>query len=480
MHSKIKIALSITVLGSILLLSGCLKASDQKYAVNLEIWGVFDDSDSYTGILSEFRMINPYIREIKFRKMDINTYRKDLLNAMAAGQGPDIFMIQNNWLPAFKDKIVSAPEWITGEKEFRDQFADVAADDFLDNGQVYGVPLSIDSLALYYNKDFLNAEGIAKPPVTWDELAADVKKLTKVDSYGNIVQQGVAMGTAYNINRSTDVLGLLMMQQGSEMFDKQYKTVTFDQSIMIDGKSVNAGEKAMDFYTQFARSDSPFYAWNPRSHYSIDAFYEGSVAMMLNYSWHAATIENKNAKLNFAVAPVPQFNVAKPVDYSNYWGYVVAKNKLSQSQSGTATTPVSNEVRMSEAWEFLKSMTYGSNGKFRIMNSVEFMNCLAKKEKNCLANYAKEVAIKIDPAADYLEKTSKPAARRDLLEKQMKDPFLGVFAYGNLIAKSWYQEDSDAIETALAEAIDSVNNGMETSSQALTSAANKINKLIKR
>lgn len=464
---KTKIIISLCVMLSLLLFSGCFKSKRKtSYSLNLEIWGIFDDSEVYSKNFRAYREINPFVKEIKYRKLEIGSYKRDLINAMAAGTGPDIFFIQNSWLPEFMDKVVPAPVWIINEQEFRNNFVDVVIDDFFYEGNIYGSPLSVDSLALYYNKDIFNAEGIATPPKTWEELERYSQKITRLDNFGNVVRQGVALGTAYNINRSVDILNLIMLQQGAVLSDRERKEVV-----------LRDGEKAMDYYIQYARSDSPLYTWNPRLHYSMDAFCEGTLGMMLNYSWHYETVRNKNPKLNFAVAPIPQVPGRQPVNHANYWAMVVAKNKPNNSAQNQA---LSNDVRIHEAWELIKYLTLKNNGKFKIIHAKELLNCLAAKKNDCLKGNVMEKPLNIDPAANYIAEAAKPAARRDLLEKQMNDPILGPFAIGNLIAKSWYQPEAAATETILAEAINSVNNGVATSGAALSLAASRINQLVNK
>jgi multiple sugar transport system substrate-binding protein len=462
MKNKFKTSLAFITIILLVFLSGCTTAKNT-YSVNLEIWGVFDSNDAFNEIFKQYTDANPFIKSIRYKKIAETDYKKELLDALASGDGPDIFMMQNNWLPSYKDKIVEAPSAILNEQQFRDNFVDVAASDFVDEGNVYAVPLSVDSLALYYNRDLLNAEGITTPPANWDEFTKDVKKLTKVDSYGNIIQSGAALGTAYNINRSTDILGLLMLQQGASIVDGR-RYAAFNRSVTRDGKLYSAGENAWKFYTDFAKSGSGVYSWNPDMHYSIDSFYEGKTAMMINYSWHYQTIKNKNPKLNFGVAQVPQDPEGITANYGNYWGFAVAKNKVPKTATGSKA-PVSNDVRVSECWEFLKAFTAKSSGKLTLANFIT---------KN-----TKEVTFDLDPAKTYIEKTLKPAARRDIIEEQKNDVVLGPFAYGNLIAKSWYQLDPDASELVLAEAIDSINKGSTTIEAAINLAANRITQLMR-
>lgn len=481
MSSKIKILTSIIILASIFLFSGCLKKKDTSYKVNLEIWGSFDDSDAYGKILEKYRMLNPYVGEIKYRKFDVDNYKKDLIDALASGQGPDMFLIHNTWLPSFKDKIEPAPSYLFGEQELRRDFVDVAASDFLDEGKVYAVPLSVDSLALYYNKDLFNAEGITRPPATWEELMEDVKRLTKIDQNGNIIQQGAALGTAYNINRSTDILGLIMFQKGVQMVNEGKNQAAFDDPVAVGNNSVQAGEDALEFYTRFSRASSPVYSWNSRMHYSLDAFYEGTAATMLNYSWHYSNIKNKNSKLNFTVAPIIQFKNSRPVNYANYWGLAVAKNKITPSDtSGREVQSPSNEVRIHEAWQLIRFLTARDNGSVRLINGKTTLECFAGGKSNCIEDNSKVFPVDIDPAWEYARVQGKPGARRDIIDRQKGDPVLGPFAYGNLIAKNWYQSDPEATETVLAQAINSVVSGTATVHDALELAANRVSQFMRK
>ena len=57
----------------------------------------------------------------------------------------------------------------------------------------------------------------------------NVKKLTKQNNKGQIIQSGVSLGGAYNIERSPDILSVLMMQNGTVMMENE--TVKFNQKL---------------------------------------------------------------------------------------------------------------------------------------------------------------------------------------------------------------------------------------------------------
>ena len=411
----------IIILGLTAALPGCKEPLGEE--VELEFWGVFDDSDIYKPLIADFNAAFPKIK-IKYYKKTYQTYEKDLLEAMAGGRGPDIFMMHHTWLPRYEDKIWAAPSELITLRELADNFVDIVYTDFVSDNYITALPLSIDTLALYYNKDIFNTAGLPQPPTTWEEFLTDVEKLTIKDGRDNIIRAGVALGTARNVNRSTDILTLLMLQSGAQMVNQKRTQATFNQGI----EDFYPGQRALEFYTDLANPLKSVYTWNTRMNYSIDAFSEGKAVMMLSYSYQMPFIRAKSPYLNFGIAPMPQIKTStKDVNYANYWGLTVSHNCQNYNQ----------------AWQFVVWLT------------------------------AKENAQK------YLELAEKPTARRDLILEQKDDPDLGVFAEQTLTAHSWYQVDNSAIETILADVIESVVLGAATIREAINKAASDITLLMK-
>jgi len=282
----------------------------------------------------------------------------------------------------------------------------------------------VDTLALFYNKDLFGSAGIALPPRTWTEFNEVIPKLVKRDSNQNIVQAAIPLGTARNVNRSTDILMMLMIQNGVQMTDDQGRGATFANS--VDGQPV--GENALTYYTDFAIPTKQVYTWNDAQNFSVDAFAAGTAAMTINYSHQIPLIRAKNPRLNFAVAPVPQHDVGNARNYASYFAAAVTK---------ASDSPV-------EAWRFVRFLTQPEG---------------------------------IIP---YLNAMPRPTARRDLIDEQRTDPDFGVFALQALTARSWFQVDNMAIETIFADMIDNVILGRQTIRKALQEAESKVSVLIGR
>ena len=142
---KSKIFLSL--LAMVLLSAGCGGggSSQQTKSLVLNFWDPFETSQNFQPLIAAYEQKHPNV-QIVYTKKDITTYHADLLNALASGSGPDIFSINNAWLPQYINKVAPATSSILSYTDYKNAFVDAAVKDFTKNQQVYGVPLYVDSL----------------------------------------------------------------------------------------------------------------------------------------------------------------------------------------------------------------------------------------------------------------------------------------------------------------------------------------------
>ena len=124
--------------------------------VELAFWGVFDDPSVYNDVFNLYRKRFPNVT-INYYLKNAETYEKDLVNALAAGKGPDVFMIHGSWLPKHYEKLASVTEQQLPIADFRNFFPQVVEQDFAPDGKIYALPLSIDTMALFTTRIFLTA-----------------------------------------------------------------------------------------------------------------------------------------------------------------------------------------------------------------------------------------------------------------------------------------------------------------------------------
>jgi len=185
----------------------------------LEFWNVFEDREVYSDLIQKFEKENPSVT-INYRIINHTEYREKLIRGLGQGDAPDIFALHNTWLPIFREHIVPAPKDLFAVENFLEIYPEVVAFDFIrkeensevnDELTIYAVPLAIETLGLFYNKDHFANAGLNRAPVTWEDILDYTRLLTQYNDSGHISLSGIVLGSAGNINRSIDILSLLMM-----------------------------------------------------------------------------------------------------------------------------------------------------------------------------------------------------------------------------------------------------------------------------
>lgn len=381
----------------------------------LVVWGLWQNSADMGPIVASFQEATGVAVEYK-KVASVADYEKKLLEALAEKRGPDIFVIHHTWVESKRSLMSPSPKSVIDERALREEFVDVVADDLLREGEIFALPVSVDTLALYYNKDLLSTAGIARPPYTWDEVQRLVEQLTAVTRFGTIQRSALSLGTAANINRAADIVQLLFVQSGLPIVEGEPGSVSLANDL---------GERALTFYTDFANKSKKVYTWDLQQDYSLDAFAEGETAMMINYSYHIPTIKAKNPRLDFAISPLPQIADSPAINFASYWPYAVSQQ-----------SPLP-EV----AWQFVRHLT----------NT--------------------EAAQALNKAA------ATPPARRDSIVEAARDPVTGAFAEQALTAATWPRTDIVATDAIVNAMIDSVVTGAAAPAESLRRAQDQLNQL---
>jgi multiple sugar transport system substrate-binding protein len=414
--------------------------------VALEWWGTNSNSAAVNEIINDYKNLHPNI-SVNYRQFRPEEFETALLRAMAAQKGPDIITLSNSSLRAWQDYLEPLPATITlpfiqmtgfikKEPEavlqtgntmtldnLRENFVDVVPQDVIIDNKIYGLPLSLDTLLIYYNRDLLNAAGFAKPPATWTEFKDATEKITRIDKQGRLLQNGVAMGEANNVLYAADILVALMLQNGTKMIDSSGTRATFNQQTQQGNETYSPGADAVRFYTDFANPSKETYSWSKEEPATLKAFASGKLGFMFGYWRDYNTIKAQTPGINLDIANFPQIdNTTRPTYYASYFVQAITK----QSKY------------VNEAWGLL------------------------------------HFAARAEEAQKYLSSAKQPSAHRQFYQTQVQDPNLGLPAKQLLTAKSWYRGfNYKEAEKAILELINQINSGT-TITQALEFAAQKV------
>ncbi|MBX4206548.1 extracellular solute-binding protein, partial [Candidatus Parcubacteria bacterium] len=296
---------------------------------------------------------------------------------------------------------------------------------FLFPDGVYALPLSIDPLVLYYNRDILSSAGIAKPLAYWDEVYAQAAKLTKKDAAGNIIQSTIALGETRNIPDFKETFSLLLLQAGS-LITQNAQGALRSALLTNPGLPLAPAESALDFYTQFVNPSKPFYSWNRVMPEAQTYFAAGDAAYYVGFASELSAIRKKSPTLNFAVSSVPQSRVAgKSLTYGRVYGLALSR--------GTKDAPA------------------------------------ALAAATTLASQASAAALS--------QALGLPPARRDLLAAAPPSASESAFYVAALQARGWLDPNPAGSKTAFQEAVEAVTSGRLRVSEALNALNDRLNAL---
>ncbi len=269
------------------------------------MWGTFDSS-IMSNMLTELRSSNKVFANVTYVQKNPATYESDLLNAMASGSGPDLFMVSQTQSYSFTNKITPIPYSAVSQAQFSTSFVD-EGQLFLSQTGALALPFSIDPLVMYWNRDMYATAGIALPPAYWNDFLTTSPKITSLDRSSNISQAAVALGTWSNITNAKAILSALFMQAGDPIVVRGSAgglVAAFGQTPA--NAPANPAESALRFYTEFANPSKTSYSWNPSLPQSVDAFAGGTLGAYFGFASEYSTLAARNPNLSFAVAVLPQ------------------------------------------------------------------------------------------------------------------------------------------------------------------------------
>ena len=282
--------------------------------VTLAYWGLWEDLSVFAPIIADFEKEHPNIK-INYSNQDIKQYRERLITRSNNGNGPDIFRFHNTWVSQLSDLLLPLPNSTISKEDFDKNYYPVVKKDLIKNGAIYGIPLQIDTLSLYINKDLFQASGV-RVPTNWIEFGNTARQLTVKDENNNIKTAGAALGTSNNITHAPDIISMLFAQNGVNLED-----ISSDTQAVSD---------TLNFYSSFALPSSN--VWDNTLDQSIRVFASGSLAMYFGYSWDFFVIKSINPNLSFDVYPVPSLP-GRNITVASYWAEGISSKSAHQKEA---------------------------------------------------------------------------------------------------------------------------------------------------
>lgn len=375
--------------------------------------------------------IRSTVIEVSYVEKDPETFQDEFVNALAEGVGPDAVLLTDDMLYSQKNKLQPIPYTVFPQRDYLNTFID-GANIFASKDGILGIPLSIDPMVMYYNKNILARNAVSRPPQTWKEMTQIAPVIIQRTDTSNIVQSLVPFGEYSNIKNAKEILATLFFQTGNNITEQN--ELTGEVFSVID-KDLERGqdtggtptESVLNFYTSFANPSKPLYTWNRSLPNSENAFLNGSLAFYFGYASEIQRIQDKNPNLNFDVAQIPQEEGGVPNVYGKMTAFAIVKN--SRNFNGAL----------------------GVISKLTEKSSIEL----------------------------WRDIYNLPPVRRDLLAEPAKDPYMTVFYRAAIQSKSWHDPSPAESDIVFRDMIESITSGRDKLSNAVGDAKLKLDRLLK-
>lgn len=414
------IAFVVFITIAVLIFTGILPGfggSTRNFAGEVVMWGTISE-DKLRPTTDQFNNDHRDEFTLKYVEKNSETFESDLVSALAAGSGPDLFMLPQDLIVRHSDKVFLIPYKSINERAFKDTFIE-ESELYMSPEGIIALPFTVDPLVMYWNRDIFSGAGVARTPEYWDEFLTIAPLMTKKDKAGNITQATVAFGEFANVDHAKEILATLILQTGDKMAVRGEEgfAIVFGQKA---DQTNNLAESAVRFYAEFANPVQPVYSWNRSLPSSRDMFIAGDLGVYFGNAGELSDIVTKNPHLNFDIAPMPQIR--------------------------------GNTARI----------TFGD------------MQAVAIAKNSAKADAAFQVAYLLT-SKDISEEMGKvfklPPPRRDILSVKQTDALNSVFYDSALMARAWLDPAPEGTYTILKDMVEGISSGRFRVSEAVSQAS---------
>lgn len=389
------------------------------------MWGPLPES-AVADFLLDFNRVHDGEFTVSYVYKSPEQLEQDYVQALARNQGPDLLILPDTFIYRYADTLFTVPFESYPLRDFQDNFAD-GAKVFLTSEGTVALPVVVDPLVMYYNRDILAGAGLTRPPLTWSEMVADLPKVNSIADRQTINRTLVALGVFSNIRNAEAILTTLFFQAGNPLVIQgtSGKKVTLSDSF---GFSQVPAVAAVDFFNQFSSPVKSVYSWNQSLPLDRQMFAAGRLATYFGYASEYANLQATNPNLNFDVAILPQRGVSetdRQVTGARFYGLGIVR----------------------------------SSRNFNTAFQTAFL-LTAPAESQVLASLF-----------------NLPPARGGLLGASHPNPFQAVFYRSALISQSWWNPNPGRVSVLMQNLVDSVATGQKQTNVAVNQANQELQSL---
>ncbi len=270
--------------------------------VTLRFWHAWqgDEADKLQVYVDKYNEEHP---EVFVEALSGTNAEKQMI-ALSGGDSFDIGYQMDYRMPLWGREGMLLPlnDLIADSGFNKDDVIDAELDLMNFDGNIYGLPFTVDALQLYYNKDILEELGV-EVPKTWDELYDVALKAVKVDDNGDYTRLGFLNNYPWKNEEAFTYIN------GADWVDRETGENLIMSKDHMEAMNFKAKfhmapdydtEKIIKFKSGFGNYAS-----------AENAFLKGQMAFAIDGEWFPTFIDMYKPDFNYGIAPIP-YNPDKP------------------------------------------------------------------------------------------------------------------------------------------------------------------------
>jgi len=310
---------------------------------------------------------------------------QQLSQGFAARKPADVFYLDSGTFATYAKQgdLLAYGDMLKNKSDFYPSLVQ----NFTYQGKFYCAPKDFSTLQLEINDSMWKAAGLTAKdyPTTWDQLAADAKKLTK----GKVT--GLVTSAQY------ERLGAFMVQAGGNLTNAAGTKATVDSA---------ANVKALTFAQQGLKAGWWKFTNDIGAGWGGEAFGKQEAAMTIEGNWIAGAMTSDYPKVHYTVVPLPSGSAGKgTLQFTNCWGIAAdSKNQAAALKLVEQLTTAKDQLGFAKAFGVMPSIqSAASEWRSEFPQFAPFLDA---------ASYAQGVPKSVGSAAVVADFDSKLAKLR--------------------------------------------------------------------
>jgi maltose/maltodextrin transport system substrate-binding protein len=278
-------------------------------SAKLVIWSSENQIPALEKLAADFE--SDYGIQVEIQQVNFGDIKSKFLTAAPAGEGPDIIVGAHDWVGELAINGLIEPIPFLPEA---DQYYDVTLDAFSYGGNLYGVPYTVEAIAIIYNKDL-----VFKAPKTISEL----EELAFEVSDDEVVGLIYAVGDFYH--SAPFILG-----RGGYIFKETAEGLDVTDIGLNNEGAIAGGNLIKSWF------DKGLIPGGPNYNLMDSLFKDGLAAFIVNGIW--ATPSYRDTGIDYAILPFSEITFddgTTPRPFVGVQGFMInskSPNKLEATE----------------------------------------------------------------------------------------------------------------------------------------------------